>query len=46
MAMENTTAEDSVNEKEEDKDSSTRPSYSQALKTLPTVIEDSDSEEE
>jgi len=46
MAMENTNAEDSVNETEEDKDSSTRPSYSQALKTLLTVIEDSDSEEE
>jgi len=45
MAMENTTTE-AVNEKEEDKESSTRPSYLQALKTLLTVIEDSDSDEE
>ena len=46
MAIENTTAEASVTGKEEDKESSTRPSYSQALKILLTVIEDSDLEEE
>ena len=46
MAIENTTAEASVTGKEEDKESSTRLSYSQALKTLLTIIEDSDSDEE
>ena len=45
MAIEKTTAE-TINEKEEDKESSARPSYSQAIKTLLTVIEDSDSDEE
>ena len=45
MAMENIT-EEVVTEKEENTASSKRPSYSQALKSLMTVIDDSDSEEE
>ena len=43
--MENIT-EEVVTEKEENTASSKRPSYSQALKSLMTVIDDSDSEEE
>ena len=43
--MENT-IEEAVTEKEEDNESTKRPSYSQALKSLLTVTDDSDSEEE
>ena len=43
--MENTT-EKVETEKEEDTESSKIPSYAQTLKSLPTVIDDSDSEEE
>ena len=45
IAMENT-IEEAVTEKEEDNESTKRPSYSQALKSLLTVTDDSDSEEE
>ena len=45
MVMKNTT-EEVVTEKKEDTEYSKRPSYDQTLKSLLTIIDDSDSEEE
>ena len=45
MAMEITT-EEVVTEKKEDAESPKTPSYAQVLKSILTVIDDSDSEEE